>query len=159
MKRNNERAMSFMELMIAISIVGILSSAAVIPYLKTIEAGKRRASKNVLQAIIAGEKVFQTFNTAGGHAFCTTEAINPPIAPVGAPAASDCTWNEIFVDDPNIPQVVAGVNFSVQVNPPATTPALLVQASKSGGRCDGKLILMDETGAELPATDWPANGC
>ena len=159
MKILQERAMTFMELMIAVTIVGIMAAAAVLPNLKTIEAAKRRSARNVLQAITAGEKVYQTFNTTNSHVFCTPEPVWPrdPLAVPPSPFAPTCSWAEIYSDDPNVPSVIPGVVFTVAVN--AAGDGFIAQARRVRGGCNGDIITLNETGAEGGIPFWPPNGC
>ena len=148
MKMLTERAMTFLELMLAVVIVGILAAAAILPNIKTIESAKRKSARTVLESIAGGEKVYQTFNTANGHIFCSPATSN------GSPA--DCTtWDKIFSDNPNTPQVIPGVTFTVDVT--ALGLGFTATATRTGGRCNGDIVTLDELGVE--GGNWPINGC
>lgn len=150
--------MTFIELMISIVIIGIMAAAVVLPQLKTIEASKQRSAKTILQAIAAGEMVYKTLNSANNHIFCSPAPVWPP----DATSPPDCDpakgWLDIFVDDPNVSNVVPGVAFTVTIT--SAGQGFTAMAVRNGGGCNGRFLTLDELGVwgdSAPA--WPSTGC
>ena len=141
------RGLTLMEVMIVVVILGIMAAAVVLPQIQTVEAGKRRAARDVLEAIYAGEQVYKTFNKR----FCTP---NPSALPPPAlPPPADCTWSDINVDDPTT--LTQGVAFSVDVRG-AASDFFTATATRTAGACLNRTLTIDD--ARLEATDWPRNG-
>jgi len=130
------RGFTLTETMFTVIILGIMATAVVLPYMRTLERGKWSAARDVLESIYAGERVFEVAN---GN-FC---AVNP----------GPCTWPDIYVDDPT--NLIVGVTFNV------TTPGgnMRARATRGGtGPCVGRLLELDETRAITAASTWPEDG-
>lgn len=130
------------EILMVVTIIGVLAGSAVLPQLRTLEASKRRSALTILEAIYAGERVRAVTNS---DRYCP--------APGGPPA---CTWDEIYVDDPA--NVIPGVAFSVSSDPLTTPPynAFVATAARTGGLCNGRVLTVNQT--RTVGGDWPENG-
>lgn len=119
------RAMSgltLMELLTVLIIVGVLAGLAMVSHNRTLERGRWRAARDVLEAIYAGERVYGVQNSGGGsEVYC-------------APPAT-CTWEDVYVDDPA--GVVQGVAFSVT----AAGGTFTATATRAGGPCPWSLTI------------------
>ncbi len=137
------RGLTLMEVMIVVVILGIMAAAVVLPQIQTVEAGKRRAARDVLEAIYAGEQVYKTFNKR----FCTPNPTNPP-------PPADCTWSDINVDDPTT--LIQGVAFSVDVRG-AAAEFFTATATRTSGACRNRALTIDDARSEA-GSNWPVNG-
>ena len=135
------RGMTLMEIMMVVVILGIMASITVVSQDSAVEAGKRRAAGDVLQAIYAGERVYKTINKQ----YCTP---NPAVPP------PDCTWDNIYVDDPA--NAIRGVAFTVEVT--AGNAGFNATATRNGGRCDGRTLTINDTTPTPLGGTWPATG-
>ena len=131
--------MTLMEVMIAVSIVAILTSMALPQYRKTLEVNYRRQAQDLLTTIYYGERAYRLAN-------------NKFIDPVG-------NWNTIFMDNPQV-GASPPINFAVAVaaGPPPTFTASATRAAGSGP-CAGLAMTIDENrnlgGAWLLPTPCP----
>ena len=129
------------EVMFTVVILGIMATAVVLPQMQTLEAGKWRASRDVLEAIYAGERVYQTLNKQ----YCTPNPKSPP---------PDCTWDEVYVDDPNAVKTIEGVTFTVEEI--GGGAGFTATATRDNGPCKNKILTIDN--AKTETGDWPRNG-
>lgn len=133
--------MTLTEVMAVTLILGIMATSVTLIHLKAAEVGKRRAARDVLEAIYAGERVYTTLNKV----YCTPNPSTPP-------PPADCTWSDIYVDDPS--NVIQNVAFTVEVRGGGTE--FDATATRTRGRCQNRTLTLDETRTE--SGDWPANG-
>jgi prepilin-type N-terminal cleavage/methylation domain-containing protein len=149
--RARRAGFTMMEILTTVVIVGVLATAVALPQMRTLEAAKRGAAVNVLNAIYAGERVYALAN---GDDYCA--------APGAAPA---CSWDEIYVDDPNEdpppPPVrgatVPGVSFAVTVNNAVNPQQFTATATRTGtGPCGGETVTIDQD--RVIGGSWPASG-
>lgn len=129
------------EVLMAAVIISILVSAAVLPQLRTLEAGKRRAALDVLNAIHAGERVYAIANS---DRFCSA-----PLAGAGS-----CSWDLLFVDDPA--NALQNVTFSAVANNAVVPRTVVITATRTAGRCNGRTVTLNQ--ARVVGGTWPANG-
>ena len=103
------------ELMVTIGLIAILAAVALPQFQKTVQRGHRRAAKDILLTIYAGEQVRKA-----------TEGVF--LDPDGTPTQ----WEEIFMDDPNVGSPLP-VTFTVTTTPgpPPTFTATATSGSKS----------------------------
>jgi prepilin-type N-terminal cleavage/methylation domain-containing protein len=102
------------ELMVTIGLIAILAAAALPQFQKTMQRGHRRAAKDILLTIYAGEHVHKA--TEG--VFFDPDATNE--------------WDKIFMDNPNVASPLP-VTFTVTTTPgpPPTFTATATSGSKS----------------------------
>lgn len=128
------------EALIAAVILGILVSSAVLPQIRTVEAGNRRAAIDVLRAILAGERVYAIANS---DQFCTAPGASP-----------SCTWDLLFVDDPA--NAIRDVTFAAAANNAVIPRTVLITATRTAGGCTGRTATLNQAG--VVGGTWPANG-
>ena len=102
------------ELMVTIGLIAILAAVALPQFQKTVQRGHRRAAKDILLTIYAGEQVSKA----------TEGAFFDPDAP------SPTQWEEIFMDDPNVGSPLP-VTFTVTTPTATTFTATATSGSKS----------------------------
>ncbi len=103
---------TFTEIVTAVVIVGILSSAAVGYYLRATERERFDAARDVLLTIYTGEEVYLNLNGRQNY------VPNPPGTLLGNCCLA--TWRAIFVDPPDDDQVSYGVTSSILPGSPPT---------------------------------------
>lgn len=80
------RGFTLLETLITVTIITIMASVAIPQYTKVVERGRFRTAQGLLQAIYAGEQVYETANgTYVNPATCATP------------------WRCIYMDNPNSP--------------------------------------------------------
>lgn len=102
--------------MVTIGLIAILAAVALPQFQKTVQRGHRRAAKDILLTIYAGEEVYRA--TQG--VYFDPDAVSPT------------QWEEIFMDDPNVTSPLP-VTFTVTATtgPPPTFTATATSGSKS----------------------------
>lgn len=113
------------ELLMVVTVLAVLAGLAIPQYNRTRERSLRRAVRDVMLAIYAGEQVFRSQATPASY-----RAIAAP----GAPA----DWNAIFMDNPN--GGVLPVTFSIA----AGAATFTATAERNGGPCDTNVITIDQ---------------
>ncbi len=88
----DNRGFTLMEALITVTIIAIMAAVAVPQYTKAVERGYWRTAQELLQAIYAGETVYETAN----ETFVD---------------AAGCGWRCIYMDNPNSPGIP--VTYSV----------------------------------------------
>ena len=99
---------TLMEVLTAVTIVGILASAGLPTYVRTIRRERGRAARNVLLTILAGEQTNQTLNGAYVNVQGCRLAPNPNNNPLVILLNTGCIgeWLPIFMDVPNVNNAV-----------------------------------------------------
>lgn len=137
-----ESGFTLQELLIVAVIIGIAAGAAIIPYRRTIERSRWRASLDVLQALYAGEQVYWTMNN---NVYCSpTASPGPTGCPCTGPAAPpQCYWNAIYIDNPTFG---VPMTYSVVVNGGGGGfTATATRQNPSGDPCFNWNISIDNT--------------
>lgn len=116
------RGMTLMELLITVTIVGILASMALPSFDRAVDRGHWRDAQDVLRTVYAGEQVY----------FTTNDVFRA--LPAGSTLAE---WREIYMDDPNTGVIPAAFTVATTIGPP---PTFTAKAQHADGRC----MTMDE---------------
>lgn len=111
-----KRGFTLMEILMTVVVLGILASLSYMPLTRTLERARWRAARDILEAIYAGERVYFTMNS---DLYCDVPAV--------------CTWNQIYVDDPNTSDVIGGVVFNVAITGGGT--GFQATATRAAGPC------------------------
>lgn len=126
---------TLMELLISVSIVGILVAVAVPQYGRAVERANWRSAMDSLQTLYAGEQVFQSLSANRNYIDPATTAC-PPLVAV-APA-----WGCVYMDDPNRPGFP--VAFAIAVNNGVNPRTFTATATRVGGPCGDWTRTMDQ---------------
>lgn len=82
----NNRGFTLTEILVAVIILGILSSMALVNYSKSVDVSRKQAATNILQSMYGGEKVFFSMNNAFRCGLDSTST------------AAD--WDDVFMEVP-----------------------------------------------------------
>ena len=104
------RAFTLIEVLVAITIVGIVSSIAIGQYGSTVGRARYDAARNILLSIYAGEQTYKALNNQ----------YHPSNMNNAQTSGMTNTWREIYVDNPNVPST-GSVDFMVNVTTVGTT--------------------------------------
>ena len=107
-----------MELLVAVSIVGILASLALPQYRKTVERSYWQSAQDILYTIHAGEEVYYR-SQSGSPAYIIVTTAVP-------------NWGAIYMDNPNAGSPPYPTRFSV---PTADATTFLAIADRGDTRC------------------------
>ena len=114
------------ELMVTVIIIGILSSIAVPSYVRTVERGRWRAVRDVLETIYAGETVYGTVNNSNYYS-----------------VSGGGDWGPIYMDDPNAPKGPFPTSVALSATGGAGT--FSGTATQSGGGCGAWALTINQT--------------
>ena len=166
----SRQAYTLMETIITVAIIAILAAVGIPQYTKTRNTGYRRAARDVLQAIYAGEQVYGVINrdpATGQNRYLVSLT----------PGSPDAEWQKLYVDNPNrlasLPLKVyitvgsTGVDTSFRAygrliptfNSAANTGNIVcVSVSDTGVQCPGNAACpVAPPALALPCTKWWTN--
>ena len=109
--------MTLMELLVAVSIVGIMASFAVPQYRRTIERSYWQSAQDLLYTIRAGEEVY--WNQPGNATYINLTTAAP-------------NWGDIYMDNPNVGNPVPATFWVTGAN---GTNFLATARRTGSGRC------------------------
>ena len=117
-------AMTLMELLMVLIVVGILVAIAIPSYHKTVERGYWREAQDLLITVYSGERVYFFSNDEykGGLAACN-----------GDPTCM-ADWRKIFMDDPNLNSIPVKYDVAASAPPGPTFKAEAVRTDGSNRR-------------------------
>jgi type IV pilus assembly protein PilE len=128
---------TLMEILVTVTIIGVLAATAFPAYSKSVERAHWRAAQDTLMTIYTGEQVYFEQNNK-----------------YVAFGAGSSNWLEIFMDDPNT--TTSPVAYSVALG---FSGGFGAQALRNGGVCGGWSLTLDGTktwtGSHSPPTDPP----
>lgn len=126
----SEKAFTMTEMLMTVVIIGVMA-AILIPRLeRTLEHGRWRAARDILETIYAGERVRFTAT----NAYCS-------------PTAATCTWADIRMDAPNPGPPVQFGDLPVQFTIVNGVNTFTATANRNGGTpCKTWTLTINELG-------------
>lgn len=115
------RGYTLTEVLITITIIGIMASMALPSYDRSVEQSLLRSAQDVLMTIHTGEMVYSAIHTG---AFVAPTELDPT------------TWSKIFMDDPN--PADGTVAYTVVLDVPAPGDFEATATRGGAGSCAGK---------------------
>lgn len=118
MHRELSKGFTLMELLIAVAVVGVMSSIAIPQFTKTRERGTQRACLDILRTIYAGEQAFKALDTTSKYKIGLNNA------------SADADWWAIYVDNPHTPTL--RVDFFVVAGGTGNSGSFRAYAQRQG---------------------------
>ena len=128
------RGFTLTEVLVTVSIIGILAAIAIPNYSRAVERSYWRQAQDLLLTIYAGERSYYFVN----NKYCDV-------------TSGPCTWNDIYVENPSLPSIP--VTFTANCFPGCSgppPPGFLAVATRIGGPCNGSTLQIDETRTLFP---------
>ena len=143
----DRRGFTLHEVLTAVIIIGVLATLALPQYNRTLERSRWRASRDILEAIYAGEQVYATLNA---NTYCN------PALPPGPPPACPNGWISIYVDNPATGPLPVAFAVSLPIPPAPATSFTATATSAGSGACSAWTLSLDQShtyGGANPTVD------
>lgn len=135
------RGFTLTEVLMTVVIIGILASMAIPNYTRTLQQGRWRFARDLLQTIYFGEKFYATLNS-GTY-----------LDGLDQTQTSPDQWLQIYMDNPNNSEIP--LEFSVSAPAPGNT--FTATATHAGAPpCGNRYITIDQD--QVFGGDWVAPG-
>ncbi|HEX9780401.1 MAG TPA: type II secretion system protein [bacterium] len=132
------RGYTLMEILITVSILGILAAIAIPRFGKVAERQRYQEAASLLGSIYAGEQAYATRHDGDYR---------------GTPANKLDWRNDLMMDDPN--PADGSISYTIQISPGADK--FTASAKRTKGGCNNKSISVDQDG--VWSDTWRTAGC